>query len=88
MGWTKYAMNLIVAAKKSNIKEIVWNARGVILKRPTGSQAIDISNKYSRVHPNKGVLFLIYLLPGLDRAPSRCSCAFAVNTQQINVGRT
>ena len=28
MGWTKYAMNAIVAAKKSNIKEIVWNARG------------------------------------------------------------
>ena len=54
-----------VAAKKSNIKEIVWNARGVILKRPTSSQAIDIRIKIAEYIANKAVLFMIYLLLGL-----------------------
>jgi len=42
MGWTKHAMNLIVAARKSTSKKLSGMRVEVIQKRPTGSQAIDI----------------------------------------------
>jgi uncharacterized protein YbjT (DUF2867 family) len=59
-----YARYAIDAAKRNNVRLIIWNASGLIPERPTGNPAIDIRIEIAELLKRSGTPYMI-LQPGI-----------------------